>query len=61
MRAREEMLPWKELKEILTGFKEACDEVDFKRVLELLQAGVKDYTPQGDCRDVVWKRTTSNL
>jgi FlaA1/EpsC-like NDP-sugar epimerase len=61
MRASEEMLPWNELKEILDGFKEACDVVDFRRVLELLQLGVKDYTPQGDCRDEVWKRTESNL
>ncbi|MCP4409855.1 MAG: polysaccharide biosynthesis protein [Gammaproteobacteria bacterium] len=60
MRASEEMLPWNELMALLEEFEEACDNVDFKRVLELLQAGVKDYTPQGDCRDVVWKRTTSN-
>lgn len=60
MRASEEMLPWNEIEEILNEFKTACDGTDFNRVLALLQTGVKDYAPQGNCRDVVWRHTISN-
>lgn len=57
MRAEEDEIEWKELKEILKDLKEASINSDFRRVREILTIAVPDFKPQSQIEDFLFKET----
>ena len=57
MRAEEDEIEWKELKEILKDLEEASINSDFRRVREILTIAVPDFKPQGQIEDFLFKET----
>ena len=57
MRAEEDEIEWKDLKEILKDLKEASINSDFRRVREILTIAVPDFKPQSQIEDFLFKET----
>ena len=51
MRAEEDEIEWRDLKEILKDLEEASSKSDFRRVREILTIAVPDFKPQGPKED----------
>ncbi|MBI1425258.1 MAG: hypothetical protein GC149_17565 [Gammaproteobacteria bacterium] len=54
-RARENCIPWPELKDYLDLLEKGLDAGDVELVLTLLLDVVVDFHPQGTIEDAVWK------
>mgnify|MGYP002622227637 FL=1 len=56
-RATEEFIPWEELLNFLDLLQNGLEQGDVESVLTLLLQVVKDYQPQGNIEDLVWKES----
>tara|TARA_B110000008_G_scaffold276695_1_gene316483 strand:- start:1140 stop:1580 length:441 start_codon:yes stop_codon:yes gene_type:complete len=57
MRAEEDEIEWRDLKEILKDLEEASSKSDFRRVREILTIAVPDFKPQSPIEDFLFKET----
>ena len=58
MRANEHMLPWPELRILLTQIDAACHQFDYERLRHLLLEAPVAFTPSDGICDLMWKART---
>ena len=56
MRAREDMLPWDELKPILESLKEEVESVINEKIRKILIQLVPTFKPQSEIVDILYKK-----
>ena len=57
MRAEEEMIPWDELKVSLENLEAAVDGYDYKRIRQVLEEMVPEFSPQCEIMDLLYNST----
>lgn len=61
MRAHEEELSWGELEKLLLQLEDACNRFDYEGVRRILLRSVREYTPQCDIEDVLWRASEASI
>jgi FlaA1/EpsC-like NDP-sugar epimerase len=56
MRAKEKMIPWLELSDILENLEQACNKNDHFLMRKLLEDAVPDFIPQCEISDLLYKK-----
>lgn len=59
LHARERLLPWDQVRDVLEELSSALNRFDCERARQLLMRTVAEYTPSGDIQDLVWARKTT--
>lgn len=61
MTAKEVMLSWNELRELLVNLDNACHDCDHKKIRELLRQAPAAFAPTDDICDLVWEAKEGNM
>lgn len=61
MTAKEVMLPWSELRELLVKLDTACHDFEHEKIRELLLKAPAAFNPTDDICDLVWKARKENM
>ncbi|MCK5405165.1 MAG: polysaccharide biosynthesis protein, partial [Desulfobulbaceae bacterium] len=60
MRAKENFLPWNELKQLIDEIEETCLHYDYDKLRDLLQKTVSGYLPHKEHVDPLWQMDSQN-